>query len=216
MAVNRTVKRTVYSTHSFDEFFLDVHSTIKPNLFVMKPIVLQSLASIVVLCASTQAFAQNSKDLTTKAAATASANSAHYWYDGTERKSIALDATRIVRFQADGTTSIMPKALSQEKNVGLTSNERESPLFVENGRRRALPGGLIVSLKQSRDEQDAREQLTARGLVPVRMIQGDAQARNWIVASPSGSESLVIANRLHESGVFASVAPNWWTELSKK
>jgi hypothetical protein len=191
-----------------------LYSTTKQNKFAMKPIVLQSLTAIVVLCTSFAAVAQSSKDVTTKAVATTSA--AHYWYDGAERKSVALDASRIVRFAADGKTNVLPKSLSQEKSVGQLSSETESPLFVENGRRRALPGGLIVSLKQARDEQDAREQLVARGLVPVRMIQGDAQGRNWIVASPSGIESLTIANRLHESGMFASVAPNWWTELSKK
>jgi hypothetical protein len=192
-----------------------LYSTTKPNKFAMKTFVLQSLTTIAILCTSFTAFAQNSKDVTTKAAAT-TASAAHYWYDGAERKSVALDANRIVRFAADGKTSILPKSLSQEKSVGQLSSETESALFVENGRRRALPGGLIVSLKQARDEQDGREQLLARGLVPVRMIQGDAQGRNWIVASPSGIESLTIANRLHESGVFASVAPNWWTELSKK
>jgi hypothetical protein len=195
-----------------------LYSTINTKKIAMKPFALQSLAVITVLCTSTLALAQNNKDVTTKAAAasSSSASSNHYWYDGAERKSIALDSSRVVRFAADGKTSILAKALSQEKSVGLTSSETESPLFVENGRRRALPGGLIVSLKQARDAQDAREQLMARGLTPVRMIQGDAQGRNWIVASPSGLETLTIANRLHESGVFASVSPNWWTELSKK
>jgi hypothetical protein len=188
------------------------------NEIAMKPLALQSLAVVAVFCSSTLAIAQNTKDVTTKAAVTTSplVASAHYWYDGAERKPIAIDAARVVRFAADGKTSILPKALSQEKNLGLSSNETESPLFVENGRRRALPGGLIVSLKQVRDAQDAREQLVALGLVPVRMIQGDSQGRNWIVASPAGLETLTIANRLHESGGFASVSPNWWTELSKK
>jgi hypothetical protein len=195
-----------------------LYSSTKPNKFAMKPFILQSLATIAVLCTSFTALAQNSKDVTTKAVATATSALAsnHYWYDGAERKSVALDANRVVRFAADGKTSILPKSLSQEKSISRLSSETESPLFVENGRHRALPGGLIVSLKQALNEQDAREQLVARGLVPVRMIQGDAQGRNWIVASPSGIESLTIANRLHESGVFASVAPNWWTELSKK
>jgi hypothetical protein len=182
----------------------------------MNSIILHSLTSIALLCTATMASAQNSKDVSTKSLVAASAASTHFWYDGGERKLIALDANRIVRFQADGKASILPKALSQEKSISSTASQTESPLFIENGRRRALPGGLIVNLKQARDEQDAREQLKARGLVPVRLIQGDAQARNWIVASPIGLETLTMANQLHESGQFASVAPNWWTELSKK
>jgi hypothetical protein len=186
------------------------------NKLNMNSFILRSLASVALLCTSSLVLAQNSKDVSTKAAVTSSTNAAHFWYDGAERKFLAMDSDRVVRFQADGKASVLAKAFSQEKSVLKTASETESPLFIENGRRRALPGGLIVSLKQARDEQDAREQLVARGLTPVRLIPGDAQARNWIVASPTGLETLSMANRLHESGQFASVAPNWWTELQKK
>jgi hypothetical protein len=198
--------------------FMAVNSFNTLNKLNMNSIILRSLTSVALLSTSSFVLAQNSKDVSTKAAVTSSTNAAtaHFWYDGAERKLLAMDSDRVVRFQADGKASVLAKAFSQEKSVLKTASETESPLFIENGRRRALPGGLIVSLKQARDEQDAREQLVARGLTPVRLIPGDAQARNWIVASPTGLETLNMANRLHESGHFASVAPNWWTELQKK
>ncbi len=184
----------------------------------MNKILFTSALSLVFALSANLSFAQNAKGVVTKASGVAGVQAAseHYWYDGAERKLIEMDANRIVRFEADGKGSIVPRALSQEKSTKVAANESESPLFVDNGRRRALPGGLLVSLKQVRDEQDARDQLKARGLVPVRLIQGDLLPRNWIVASPIGTESLAMANRLHESGYFALVSPNWWTELSKK
>ena len=88
-----------------------------------------------------------------------------------------------------------------------------SPVFVDaSGRPRALPGGVIVSLKQGLRESQAREQLQAAGLTPVRQI-GE---RMWLVESPVGIASLELANRLHATGRFEFVQPNWWQPRSTK
>jgi hypothetical protein len=82
-----------------------------------------------------------------------------------------------------------------------------SPVFVDaSGQPRALPGGVIVSLKQGLREAQARAQLQAANLTPVRQI-GE---RMWLVQAPVGIASLELANRLQASGQFEFVQPNWW------
>lgn len=86
---------------------------------------------------------------------------------------------------------------------------------------RALPGGVIVTLKAppagtdaAAREATARSELVEAGLEPVRAI--GPTDRVWLVASPAGLESLAIANRLHESGQFESATPNWWQSRALK
>ncbi|MBA3478737.1 MAG: hypothetical protein H0T52_10125 [Lautropia sp.] len=88
-----------------------------------------------------------------------------------------------------------------------------SPIFLDaSGRPRALPGGVIVALKQAMPEAQARDALQAAGLTPQRQI-GE---RMWLVESPVGIESLNLANRLHAEGRFEFVQPNWWHPRTTK
>jgi hypothetical protein len=141
-----------------------------------------------------------------------------HWYDGSAKRAVSIDSTRVVRFGSDGTSEIMPAALFQTKAA---VTDFSSPLIMDGGRKRALPGGMVVTLQNARDEADARAQLAAVGLKVVRAISGSepsigATPLGWLVASPAGLASLTQANQLHESGRFASVQPNWWTERTKK
>lgn len=86
---------------------------------------------------------------------------------------------------------------------------------------RALPGGVIVTLKAAPAGTDpatreaaARSQLVQAGLAPVRTL--DPSGRVWLVASPAGLASLTMANRLHENGQFESATPNWWQARALK
>jgi hypothetical protein len=82
-----------------------------------------------------------------------------------------------------------------------------SPVFKDaGGRLRALPGGVIVSLRQPLAADEARAVLEAAGLVPLRQI-GE---RMWLVDSPAGIATLELANRLQEEGRFGFAQPNWW------
>lgn len=88
-----------------------------------------------------------------------------------------------------------------------------SPVFLDaSGRPRALPGGVIVALKQGIPQTQALEQLQTAGLTPVRQI-GE---RMWLVESPVGFASLELANRLHATGQFEFVQPNWWQPRTTK
>ncbi len=71
---------------------------------------------------------------------------------------------------------------------------------------------MIVSLKQAIGPEQAREQLEAAGLTPVRQI-GE---RMWLLESPVGIASLELANRLADTGQFEFVQPNWWQPRTTK
>lgn len=111
------------------------------------------------------------------------------------------------------TTGAMSDATSDATPAGVAGAAVVSPLFIDaSGRPRALPGGVIVSLKEVLRDAQAREQLQAAGLTPVRQI-GE---RMWLVESPAGLASLELANRLHATGRFEFVQPNWWQPRTTK
>ena len=88
-----------------------------------------------------------------------------------------------------------------------------SPVFVDaSGRPRALPGGVIVTLKGTMPPDAARAELQAAGLTPLRRI-GE---RMWLVESDPGLATLDLANRLHRDGRFEFVQPNWWNARTTK
>jgi hypothetical protein len=149
----------------------------------------------------------------------------HYWFDGSERRELRIDPSQVADFGKEkGATArpLRPVRESEKSATGLPP--RVSPVLtdaVSPSGPRALPGGVIVTLKlapagndpAARDAQ-ARRQLVEAGLEPLRAI--DPEARRWLVASPAGLESLEQANRLHESGDFESAAPNWWQPRALK
>jgi hypothetical protein len=81
-----------------------------------------------------------------------------------------------------------------------------------SGHPRALPGGVIISLREDLPDAQAQAQLQAQGLTPVRRIG----ARMWLVESPVGIASLELANRLQASGRYDFVQPNWWQPRTTK
>ncbi len=150
----------------------------------------------------------------------------HYWYDGTTRRPLYLDDSQRAEF-GDGTatkSAVLKSGGVPAKAAGsgpqakdtTTGLQRVSPVFRDQpgGAERALPGGIIVTLRQAMPADQARTLLEAQGLQPVRPI-GDGSTM-WLVAADPGLPSLELANRLHESGVFQSAAPNWWQHRARK
>ena len=137
-----------------------------------------------------------------------------YWYDGEVRRPLWSDETVVADFSAargEKSKVLRPAAIAK-------SGESTSPVFRdgpgEKSRTRALPGGVIVTLKTGPGE-DRRDALFARhGLQPVREIGSGSGM--WLVASPPGVASLDLANRLYESGDFKAAAPNWWQPRALK
>ena len=153
------------------------------------------------------------------------------WHDGKQTRGLWMDPAREAEFpspaglgpaQTGAATAGQgsESAASTPAGAGATLRPNDlaspgqalrSPLFFDNpslnGTPRALPGGVLVELKTPADPDSARQQLQSDGLSPVRAIVAN---RIWLVASPPGLAALELANRLQQSGHYASAQPNWW------
>lgn len=143
----------------------------------------------------------------------ADASDQHFWYDGDQRRALRVDPDWVADFRGS-----KPEFERRETSAHSAKSSGPAPgvspvLRDESGDPRALPGGVIVRLRDA-DLADPRRALIEAGLEPVRAI--DPQQRTWLVASAAGLESLELANRLHESGRFAVVTPNWWRPRALK
>ncbi len=141
--------------------------------------------------------------------------SEHYWYDGETKRPLWIDNAQVADFSGQERTKVaVVKAMPATKAM----HEKMSPLFRdqadENARGRALPGGIIVRLRQVLPDDQARTYLNERGLKAVREI--GIQTGLWLVESAPGMATLELANRLHEKGDFVSAAPNWWQPRALK
>jgi len=176
-----------------------------------------ALAAAVSLVASMQtACAQVPPNAGANGAQAAGAPQ-HFWYDGERRRELQVDPDWIVDFHG-----VKPNLQHRPTLPGTApGTEKASPLAPgqsvvlrdETGAPRALPGGVIVRLREA-DVGDARQLFAELGLAPLRAL--DPQQRTWLVEAPVGLESLALANRLHESGRFESAAPNWWRPRALK
>lgn len=147
--------------------------------------------------------------------ATPAAPTQHYWYDGAVRRSLFVDDSQHASFGAE---KAAPSAVLKAGPAVATAKslDRVSPVFRDHpgGSERALPGGVIVRLRQPMAADQARALLESQGLQPVRALGGSSTV--WLVASDAGLGSLALANRLHESGLFESASPNWWQHRALK
>lgn len=149
--------------------------------------------------------------------------SSYYWYDGGVRRELWLESSQVADFSGQAAngkvviksapSAVTVDSLDRSKNADAAgAASRVSPMFRDHANAdtptRALPGGVVVTLKQPLAVDDARKFLEARGLRPLRRI-GDTTTM-WLVEAPAGVGSLDLANRLQESGEFLSAAPNWW------
>jgi hypothetical protein len=134
-----------------------------------------------------------------------------WWHDGGVRRPLTADAA----LEADFTPRTGKDAVVL-RPVGVTGKSAAagvSPVLRdETGRARALPGGVLVVLREPLDEASARRALVQAGAVPLRALTDTL----WLVEGPTGLGSLELANRLHDSGRFASAQPNWWVQRTLK
>lgn len=199
------------------------------KLQTLKVVLSCALLSAVVsqTAAQTAKNGKNTSEVQTKSVQTqlSAQKSELFWFDGMQKRSLQMIPDQIAQFSSDGKVNFIPSILSnaasQEKSTNANNLRAESPLFTDAGKRRALPGGMIVTLQSAANPADAKGQLVAAGLTPIRMLniqyeQGANASKVWLVASNPGIESLNLANELHASGKFASVQPNWWVQRALK
>jgi hypothetical protein len=136
----------------------------------------------------------------------------HTWNDGTARRGLFLEPG----LEVDFGTSAGPEAPIAVRRAGTASTKAAafvSPVLRdEAGRLRALPGGVIVVLRDATDEAAARALLGRAGVKPSRRLTDTT----WLIEGPIGLGSLELANRLNDGGGFASAQPNWWVQRTLK
>ncbi len=159
----------------------------------------------------------------------AAAAPSHVARDGGLARELWIEADRVAEFPAGGggrpvIRAARPGELADAQGGGRPDAKASprvsngatggvSPLFKDAaGQPRALPGGVIVGMKEALPADEASARLAADGLTPVRQIN----ARMWLVESPVGLASLDLANRLQESGRYDFAQPNWWKPRATK
>jgi hypothetical protein len=88
-----------------------------------------------------------------------------------------------------------------------------SPVFFESGpgagRKRALPGGVVVVLDPLWDASRVAASIAANRLRVVRKLE---MGNVLVLDSPAGFASLDLANTLHGADGVVASEPNWWVE----
>ena len=135
----------------------------------------------------------------------------HVWHDGGVTRTLTVEPA----LEADFSARVGKDAgvLRPAGSVGKSALAQVSPVLRdESGQLRALPGGVLVVLLSPLDERAGRALIVESGGVPARSLSPTL----WVVEAPVGLEALEVANRLHASGRFASVQPNWWVARTLK
>ncbi len=189
---------------------------------LLLPLTIVALLTSAALPAQAQSAKLPERPVVTKKSGTAAplAPAQAYWYDGTVRRLLAIDPDEVADFTQPGTVgaSGRPQLTKASAAAARKGNANVSPVFRGLGAPasevRALPGGIIVTLRTAATSEAANQLLAPFGLRVARQV--DSTGMRWVVATAAGMAALETANRLHESGAFTSVTPDWWIGVAKK
>lgn len=195
---------------------------------------LAEAALVVAVLANTACAAGAGKAEASSSAKSAAPMSEYTWYDGGQIRTVYL-APQLVADFAGGVKSAMPAARELEARGSVVIYEvtagvnpvavraavsatgsiaAVSPVFYDDGggtgRRRALPGNVVVEFSPDRDAESVAGWADAEGLTLLRKL---SFGNYYLVQSPAGMASLELANQLQQSGEVRSAQPNWWTEV---
>jgi hypothetical protein len=179
---------------------------------------MKMLSGLLLAGVTGLAMAQNAGKTPTPPQA-AKSQTSQYWYDGGQRRPLYLSAEKAADFGPVGKSraTAADVLVPAHAVAGKFARDGISPVFSDQpsgSTARALPGGVIVTLKNELPEAEARAFLEARGLQPVRHLGSDKKV--WLIAGDPGIGSLELANRLFESGEYTAAQPNWWQPRAKK
>jgi hypothetical protein len=90
-----------------------------------------------------------------------------------------------------------------------------SPLFEDGASSKAFAGGIIITFKDAKTDEEANTWAQAQGL-KLKEKMGLANGRTWLVESAVGLASLELANQLHDSPEIESSQPNWVHDFSSR
>jgi len=132
------------------------------------------------------------------------------WQDGATRRTLAI----VPELEADFSPRVDRRDVLQPAgSASAQARTLISPVFRDDsGGLRALPGGVIVTLRAPLDEVAAQRLFDQAGVAPARRLTDTL----WLLQAPTGLPALQLANRLHDSGLFAFAQPNWWAPRIRK
>lgn len=83
-----------------------------------------------------------------------------------------------------------------------------SPLFADGASEKFLAGGVIVTFKKVKTDEEAISWAKNQGL-NIKEKVGLLNGRTWLIEAVAGLQSLNLANQLHDSPDLESAQPNW-------
>lgn len=201
-----------------------------------------SIIAVMLLCIGFNAVsAENSKQATGKAFSNATT---YTWYNGSRAKTIWLNPDLIAEFNgnvkqqannalANSATPVPGKRASirlWRLKQGKTSkqqmkqlqnnlpNAKVSPVLHDgpssSGRKRALPGNIIVHLDPGWNSQQVKTWLQSNKLEVVKRL--NIGPNIYVIKTGPGLEALEKANAIYQSGEVVAAYPDWWQEVVKR
>ncbi|HEY5649161.1 MAG TPA: hypothetical protein VIU33_06650, partial [Nitrospiria bacterium] len=82
------------------------------------------------------------------------------------------------------------------------------------GRKRALPGNIIVYLDPAWDSPAVRQWVSERNLEIIQKLEIGPNI--FVLKTGPGLEALELANTLYLTGEVVAAMPNWWKEVSTR
>jgi hypothetical protein len=134
-----------------------------------------------------------------------------YYYRNGVRHELVVDQLRRVDL-ATG-KGAAPKVVSASVSAKALGDTTQLLIDVSSQTEQALPGGVLVTMPLGVNESEALAKLGAQGISNASPVVG---VQVWKIPSASGLIALQLANRLHESGQFLAVEPNWWRKRPGK
>jgi len=166
------------------------------------------------------------------------------WHDGEREQLVWLDPALVAEFSAlpgdeSAVKRAFPAAVAQRGSRGIariwrvegdsaervlqaarTANPtgKVSPVFSDgangSGRKRALPGGIIVAFKPDWTEARVSAWATAQGLPIASKLEIGPNV--YVLNTEAGLAALDTANRIRRGGEVVSAQPNWWVEVTTR
>ncbi len=147
----------------------------------------------------------------------------YYYNNGKNKKTLYLIedikiSGLINQYKTNKKTKIL-KVIPSSKTVKIESITQDIlPLFSDfpkgAGRIKSLPGGIIVSFKNSLNINDIKQWALDHNLTLIKKFR--SQSNTWLIDSPPGLQTLNIINKLGPSEHINKIEPNWWVKISHK
>jgi hypothetical protein len=116
-------------------------------------------------------------------------------------------------WRVDGDPEQVMRAARAAKPAG-----KFSPVFSEGadagGRKRALPGGIIVAFKPDWTEARVIAWAAQQGLSIASKLEIGPNV--YVLNTDAGLAALTTANRIRQGGEVVSAQPNWWVEVTTR